>query len=155
MRIRLAAAEDARALVEFNQAMAVETEGKTLDPEVLSAGVAAVFADGQKGFYVVAEEGDAIIGGLMVTYEWSDWRNGWFWWIQSVYIRPEARGRGIYSGLYRFVTQRAEAEGNVCGFRLYVESENQHAQRVYEAVGMKASHYLLYEQENKKPGPSS
>src|SRR5687768_1584056 len=111
MNVRVASAADAEALIEFNQAMAFETEGKRLDPEVLGSGVTAVFGDAQKGYYVVAEEENRIIGALMVTYEWSDWRNGWFWWIQSVYIRPEARGRKIYSRLYRFVKDRAEEAG--------------------------------------------
>ena len=146
MNIRVASSTDAEELIEFNQAMALETEGKHLDPDILGRGVAAVFTDDQKGFYVVAEEGGQIIGALMVTYEWSDWRNGWFWWIQSVYIRPEARGRKIYSQLYGFVKDRAAQAGNVCGFRLYVENDNSHAQRVYENVGMEASHYLMYEE---------
>jgi GNAT superfamily N-acetyltransferase len=146
MNIRVAATNDADALIEFNQAMALETEGKHLDADVLGVGVRAVFDDPQKGFYVVAEEDGRIIGALMVTYEWSDWRNGWFWWIQSVYIRPEARGRKIYSQLYQFVKDRAREAGGVCGFRLYVENENSHAQRVYENVGMEASHYLMYEE---------
>jgi GNAT superfamily N-acetyltransferase len=147
MRIRLAEDKDKDALVAFNQAMAQETEGKTLDPGKITPGVAAVFEDEKKGFYVVAEQEAKIVGGLMVTYEWSDWRNAWFWWIQSVYILPEARGTRLYSRMYNFVKQRADDAGNVCGFRLYVESENVHAQRVYDAVGMTASHYLMYEEE--------
>ena len=146
MNIRVATAADANALIEFNQAMALETEDKHLDLEILGPGVRAVFGDTQKGFYVVAEDDGHIIGALMVTYEWSDWRNGWFWWIQSVYILPEARGRRIYSRLYEFVKERAAEAGNVCGFRLYVEQENSHARRVYENVGMEASHYCMYEE---------
>lgn len=146
MNIRLAAMEDVGPLVEFNQAMALETEGKTLDGDVLRSGVEAVFNDTEKGFYVVADDGERIIGGLMVTYEWSDWRSAWFWWIQSVYIRPEARGQKIYSRLYDFVKARAREAGNVCGFRLYVETDNSHARQVYEKVGMHASHYLMFEE---------
>jgi ribosomal protein S18 acetylase RimI-like enzyme len=145
--IRLANKNDADALVVFNQAMALETEGKRLDPAKISKGVAAVFIDEKKGFYVVAEANGDIVGGLMVTYEWSDWRNAWFWWIQSVYIRPEARGQSLYSRMYEFVKERAADEGNVCGFRLYVETENTNAQRVYDAVGMKRSRYVMYEEE--------
>ncbi len=145
MNIRLATANEIDALVEFNQAMALETEGKTLDPEILRRGVAAVFSDETKGFYVVAENEGRIVGGLMVTYEWSDWRNRWFWWIQSVYIRPEARGQRIYSLLYDFVKARA-VEADVFGIRLYVETENRHAQAVYEKVGMERSHYLMYDE---------
>ena len=147
MNIRIAIAEDAHSLVEFNQAMALETEGKRLDSATLSRGVTAVFGDEKKGFYVVAETDSRIVGGLMVTYEWSDWRNAWFWWIQSVYILPEARGQRVYSKLYDFVKAKAAEQGNICGFRLYVENDNFHAQKVYDAVGMHASHYLMYEEE--------
>ena len=146
MNIRIAAPEDADALVEFNQAMALETEGKQLNCEVLRQGVEAVFGDEKKGFYVVAEDAGRIVGGLMVTYEWSDWRHGWFWWIQSVYILPASRGQRVYSRLYEFVKGKAAEAGNVCGFRLYVENDNYHAQKVYEKVGMEASHYLMYEE---------
>jgi GNAT superfamily N-acetyltransferase len=146
MNIRLAQKTDAPALVEFNQAMALETEGKRLDSAILTGGVEAVFEDSKKGFYVVAEYENEIIGGLMVTFEWSDWRNAWFWWIQSVYILPDARGRGIYRSLYEFVKQKAEEAGNVCGFRLYVEKENARARKVYEKLGMDESHYLMYEE---------
>jgi ribosomal protein S18 acetylase RimI-like enzyme len=144
--IRIARREDTAALIAFNQAMALETENKTLDPQILSNGVSAVFADEKKGFYVVAENNQVITGGLMVTFEWSDWRSAWFWWIQSVYILPAGRGQGIYRRLYDFVKERAGAKGNVCGFRLYVETENSHAQKVYEKVGMEQSHYLMYEE---------
>jgi ribosomal protein S18 acetylase RimI-like enzyme len=148
MNIRIAIPDDASALVAFNQAMALETEGKTLADDKISPGVAAVFTDEKKGFYVVAEnENHSIVGGLMVTYEWSDWRNAWFWWIQSVYILPEYRGQKLYSRMYDFVKQRAAASGNVCGFRLYVENDNFNAQKVYDAVGMHGSHYLMYEEE--------
>ena len=148
MNIRIAIPDDAPALVAFNQAMALETEGKTLADDKISPGVAAVFTDEKKGFYVVAEnENGEIVGGLMVTYEWSDWRNAWFWWIQSVYITPEYRGQKLYSRMYDFVKQKAAATGNVCGFRLYVENENFNAQKVYDAVGMHGSHYLMYEEE--------
>ncbi len=149
MNIRVAAAGDTASLVDFNQAMALETEGKSLDPEILKSGVAAVFLDDKKGFYVVAEDSSEIVGGLMVTYEWSDWRYAWFWWIQSVYILPEARGKAIYSRMYDFVKAKAAESGDVCGFRLYVEEENLHAQKVYEKVGMDSSNYLMYEEEIK------
>jgi GNAT superfamily N-acetyltransferase len=145
--IRLANAVDAGSLVDFNQAMALETEGKRLEPDKISNGVAAVFGDEKKGFYVVAESGSGIVGGLMVTYEWSDWRNAWFWWIQSVYILPEARGTKLYRQMYEFVKTRAADQGNVCGFRLYVETANAHAQKVYDAVGMSRSHYVMFEEE--------
>ena len=147
MNIRLAEKDDIHALVGFNQAMALETEGKTLEASVLEPGVAAVFEDANKGFYVVADDGGLAVGGLLITYEWSDWRNKWFWWIQSVYILPEFRGRSIYRQMYAFVKQLARARGGVCGFRLYVEKANVHAQKVYEQLGMRESHYLAYEEE--------
>ena len=145
VNIRVGKESDIDALVEFNQSMALETEGITLDPETLKKGVGSVFADDRKGFYVVAEgEEGKIVGGLLIVYEWSDWRNAWFWWITSVYILPEGRGQGIYTRLYAYVKQRARDEKNVYGFRLYVEIENIHAQKVYEKVGMFASNYLLF-----------
>lgn len=149
MNIRTANFADAKSLVEFNQAMALETEGKRLDPQILQSGVEAVLRDERKGFYAVAENEGKIVGGLMVTFEWSDWRNSWFWWIQSVYILPEFRGKKIYRRLYEFVKQNAAESGDVCGFRLYVEKENANAQRVYENCGMDASHYLMYEEMTK------
>ncbi len=144
--IRLARPEDAPAMVEFNQAMALETEGKTLDSQTLTSGVRSVFDDQEKGFYAVAEADGRIVGGLMITFEWSDWRNGWFWWIQSVYILPDFRGRRIYSLLYAFVKKEAEKQGDVCGFRLYVEKENEQAQKVYEKLGMQKTYYFMYEE---------
>ena len=146
MNIRLAEKKDVDALVEFNQAMALETEGKHLNEDILRPGVLAVFDDIAKGFYVVADAEEHIAGGLLVTSEWSDWRNGWFWWVQSVYIRPPYRGRSIYTAMYEFVKVQAQRQGNVCGFRLYVEKENTHAQRVYEKLGMDKTYYLMYEE---------
>lgn len=154
MEIRIAQVGDVPSLINFNQAMALETEGKRLDTGILTSGVSAIFSDENKGFYVVAENDNEIVGGLMVTFEWSDWRNQWFWWIQSVYILPEHRGKKIYRLLYEFVAEKAKQCENVCGFRLYVERENNNAQKVYEKLGMKTSHYLMYEEllaeKNKK-----
>ena len=149
METRLAVPSDVDALVEFNQAMALETEGKRLDTEILRAGVSAVFGDEKKGFYVVVEDNGIVAAGLMVTTEWSDWRNGWFWWIQSVYVRPEHRGGGLYGRMYEFVKERAAQVGDIRGFRLYVEKENERAQRVYEKLGMERTYYLMYEEETK------
>ena len=147
MEIRLADSADVQALVEFNQAMALETEGKHLDGEILQRGVEGVFGDDKKGFYVVTDDSGQIVGGLMVTFEWSDWRNAWFWWIQSVYVVPEYRGKHVYSQLYDFAKREAAEAGNACGFRLYVEKENTHAQRVYEKLGMEETYYLMYEEK--------
>ncbi len=146
MNIRIAQKDDASALIAFNQAMALETEGRSLDPTTIKGGVEAVFDDEKKGFYVVAEESGEIVGGLMITFEWSDWRNAWFWWIQSVYVLPDSRGRGVYAALYEFVKEKARQARNVCGFRLYVEKENTRAQNVYEKLGMQRSKYLPYEE---------
>ena len=147
MNVRLAQKEDVASLIKFNQAMALETERKTLETEVLRSGIEAVFADSKKGFYVVAETKGKIAGGLMITYEWSDWRSSWFWWIQSVYILPEFRKQGIYRSLYEYVKKKAEESKDVCGFRLYVEKENERAQKVYEKLGMESSYYLMYEEK--------
>jgi GNAT superfamily N-acetyltransferase len=147
MNIRLANKNDVEELVEFNQAMAMETERKQLDPQVLRPGVMAVFDDTGKGFYVVTEADSRIVGGLLVTFEWSDWRNGWFWWIQSVYVLPEFRGRSVYPAMYKFIKRLADENGNVCGFRLYVEKENETARRVYDKAGMIETYYRMYEEE--------
>lgn len=147
MNIRLATIDDAATLAGFNAAMAMETEGKTLDMEMVETAVRAAFESDDKGFYIVAEEDGVVLGGLMITYEWSDWRNSWWWWIQSVYIRPEARGRRIYSELYGEVKRRAKDAGNVYGIRLYVEYENEHATRVYEKLGMERAHYHMYAEQ--------
>lgn len=147
MNIRLATIDDAATLAGFNAAMAMETEGKALDMEMVETAVRAAIDGDDKGFYFVAEEDNVVLGGLMITFEWSDWRNAWWWWIQSVYIRPEARGRRIYSKLYDEVKRRAKDAGNVFGIRLYVEYENENAQRVYEKLGMEREHYHMYAEQ--------
>lgn len=152
MQVRKARAEDAASLVQFNQAMALETEGKHLDEETLTAGVEAVLSNDERGFYVVAESAGEVAGGLLVTREWSDWRNAWFWWIQSVYVVPQARGKGLYRELSAFVWAMALEAGDVCGIRLYVEKENRVAQTVYERLGMHETEYLMYEQSSPDHG---
>ena len=144
-KIRDAVKEDAETLVDFNLRMASETEGKALDPRVLAAGVKAVLEDPKWGFYLVAEIDGRIAGSLMVTTEWSDWRNGVFWWIQSVYVEPEYRRRGIFRALYREVEERAGRSPQVCGCRLYVERDNAAAQATYTRLGMTETHYKLFE----------
>jgi GNAT superfamily N-acetyltransferase len=145
---RLAEPADLPVIVEFNQRMAEETEGKRLSSETLTNGVAAVFADRQRGFYVVAENAaKEVVGCLLITFEWSDWRNALFWWIQSVYVRADFRGTGVYRRLYESVKAMAlENEMPVCGFRLYVEKENRAAQQVYEKLGMEETVYKMYEE---------
>ncbi len=145
--VRPANPSDLKALVEFNSAMALETEGKNLDPDPLHAGVAAVLEDGLKGFYLVAECQGNPVGQLLVTSEWSDWRNAYFWWIQSVYVMPEHRRRGVYRALDQQVRAQAKLRGNVCGVRLYVDRRNHGAQKVYSSLGMVPSHYDMYEVE--------
>jgi ribosomal protein S18 acetylase RimI-like enzyme len=146
VNIRVAEQSDLASLVNFNQLMAWETEQKKLDESTLSSGVAALIADDKKGFYLVAQHNAQVVGSLMVTTEWSDWRNGVFWWIQSVYISPDYRRRGVYAKLYAQVKTLAEQQHDVCGFRLYVEKENIIAQKTYESLGMQQSHYLMYEE---------
>lgn len=150
LSIRRGRPEDAVVLAGFNRAMASETEGLELLPEVITAGVAAILADPGRGFYLVAESAGEIAGALMVTSEWSDWRNGFFWWIQSVYVRPEHRRRCVYRSLHEHLRQLANSDPGVCGLRLYVERENKRAQATYSRLGMQETHYLLYEE--LKPG---
>lgn len=154
--IRRGQREDWPALVDFNCRMAMETEGKTLDQATVTKGVQALLSDERRGFYVLAEADEngalKIAGSLMVTTEWSDWRNGVFWWVQSVYIRPEYRRQGIYRRLYQHVKQLAAEAGDVCGYRLYVEKENEVAQRTYESLGMDETYYLMYEEVGESVG---
>ena len=126
--------------------MAAETEDLGLDPERLKAGIEYLLKHPAEGFYLVAEQDSTAVGTLMVTYEWSDWRNGRFWWIQSVYVPPEARRRGVYRALHSAVRARAGEDEQACGIRLYVEQENTGAQRTYERIGMTQTHYRLYEE---------
>ncbi len=133
-------------LVECNRIMARETEGKALDPATLAAGVRGVFEQSDRGFYLVAERAGQPVGSLLVTREWSDWRNGPFWWIQSVYVVEAARHQGVFRALYAEVERRARAAGAV-GLRLYVELENVRAQRTYESLGMHRCHYHMYESD--------
>ena len=150
IRIRAATAQDAETIVEFAAAMALETERKVLLREVISTGVRHLLSHPGMGFYVMAECEGNVAGSLMVTTEWSDWRNGNFWWVQSVYVRPEFRRRGVYRQLYRYLQKRAAEDSHVCGFRLYVERDNARAQATYRAAGMEQTHYLLFEE--LKPG---
>lgn len=144
VQIRPARRTDLADLVAWNAAMAWETEHKRLDPDTLRRGMAAVFEQPARGFYLVAERDGVPAGSLLVTYEWSDWRDGDFWWIQSVYVTPEARRKGVFRALHGAVAQRA-AEAGAVGLRLYVETENRHAQATYAGLGMQRCHYFMYE----------
>lgn len=146
--IRKATMDDVDSLVAFNQAMALETEGKKLDQDTLRNGVSGLIAKPEYGYYLVAEQGSRIVAGLLVTYEWSDWRNGLFWWIQSVYVLPDCRRQGLYKALYLEVKRLAEDKPEVCGFRLYVEKENEVAQQTYQNLGMRECDYYMYENKD-------
>lgn len=142
--IRDANLSDVAALVAWNKAMALETEHKTLDAATLESGVRAVFEQARRGFYLVAERDEVAVGSLLVTYEWSDWRNGDFWWIQSVYVTEPMRRGGVFRALFAAVRERAIQAGAV-GVRLYVETENRRAQDTYAELGMARCHYWMYE----------
>lgn len=145
VRIRESGVDDVPTLVCFNQEMARETEGKELDGETLKRGVEGIFAKPERGFYLVAEVSGKLVGSLMVTKEWSDWRNGDFWWIQSVYVEPEFRRQGIFRALYEEARKRAMAAEGVCGCRLYVEKDNEAARAVYLKRGFEETPYRLFE----------
>ena len=148
MEVRFATKADAATIARFNQAMAMETENKVLADEVIGNGVRTLMQNPRDGFYVVAVVEGVLAASLMVTSEWSDWRNGFFWWIQSVYVDRAYRRRGLYSAMYRFVKNEATKRSDVCGFRLYVEQENVRAQKTYEYLGMTRTAYFLYEEES-------
>ena len=147
IKVRRAITTDLETLVRFNSAMALETEAKTLDLAMLRAGVLAALENEALGFYFLAEIEGRAAGQLLITTEWSDWRNAYFWWIQSVYTDPEFRREGVYRALERQIREEALALGNVCGVRLYVDKANYAAQQVYVKLGMSPSHYDLYEIE--------
>ena len=144
--VRIGKPNDIESIVKFNQAMALETEQKNLSLPLLTKGVKAVFENPEHGFYVVAEIDNEVIGCLLVTYEWSDWRCGLFWWLQSLYVAPEYRQQGVFHQLYKFVKEKAVNDSNICGFRLYVEKDNYVAQSSYKKVGMEESGYKIYEE---------
>jgi ribosomal protein S18 acetylase RimI-like enzyme len=146
LTIRTATLDDIETIASFNEAMARETEDKALDADTVRAGVEALMRDAARGFYLVAERGDTVVGSLMITTEWSDWRNGDFWWVQSVYVRPEARRQGVYTALYDRIKAMAAEKPSVCGVRLYVEKENAAARATYQALGMKETPYRMYEE---------
>ena len=143
--IRHALASDIDVLASNHRAMALETENKSLDVDTTIRGTRAVLEDPGKGFYLIAERQERMVGQLLVTFEWSDWRAGNFWWIQSVYVIPEARRTGVYRALHDRVLATAREAKDVCGVRLYVDKDNKHAQATYRAMGMQIAHYDIYE----------
>ena len=143
--IRPARGDDAEVLVDFNARMARETEGLELDPAVLAEGVRGGLADASKALYFVADSGGVVVGQLMITKEWSDWRNGDIWWVQSVYVHRDHRRRGVFRSLYAHAREQASRAGAV-GIRLYVDDHNADAQQVYERLGMRMSNYKVMEE---------
>jgi len=146
-RVRDADAHDVALMADWAVAMAQESEGRALDRETVTRGLALGVADPARSRYYIAERDGVAAGTLMLTFEWSDWRCGWWWWIQSVYVAPEQRRRGVYRALYDHVLALARVESDVCGIRLYVERDNLPALRTYEALGMEDSGYRLLEVE--------
>ena len=144
--IRAANIADVEALVQFNIALAQETENKILDKTVVTKGVSTFLQHPEFGFYLIAQVEDEVAGALMITSEWSDWRAGHFWWFQSVYVQPKFRRQGVFGALYDLVVEKAHQQGNVVGLRLYVEQENKRAQETYLNLGMAKTDYHLFEQ---------
>ena len=155
--IRLAEPRDLETLVTFNLALARETEGRQLDRTLLQAGVESLLADSAKGFYVVMEHlpTGRTIGQLLITFEWSDWRNAVFWWLQSVYVHKDWRRRGVFKQLYDHVLREGKRQGSVAGIRLYVEQDNAVAQGVYKQAGLSAAPYKVFETDFILPTRSS
>jgi ribosomal protein S18 acetylase RimI-like enzyme len=143
--IRPALPSDAATIADFNARMAIETENTTLPPEVVGPGVRAALDDPGKAIYFVAEIDGRVAGQLMITHEWSDWRNGDIWWVQSVYVHPDFRRRGLFRALYEHA-RRAAKEAGAVGVRLYVEENNVNAQAVYRQLGMSLTHYKVMEE---------
>ncbi len=142
-QIRRATLADSATIVEFNTALAFETEAVQLDRSVLELGVAALLNDAAKGFYTLAEDASGIVGQTLITYEWSDWRNGWYWWIQSVFVAQHARSQGVFKAIYQHLLELATQDRSVIGLRLYVEQHNEKAQAVYRAFGMELEPYQM------------
>lgn len=144
LEIAVGGVAHAGVIARFQVAMAMESEDISLDEERVRRGVQAVLDDEAKGLYVIAQIAGAVVGCLMITREWSDWNSCWYWWIQSVYVLPEYRGRGIYKAMYSYVVEQAKSAG-VSQIRLYVDKNNTTAQTVYQKLGMAECHYCLYE----------
>jgi GNAT superfamily N-acetyltransferase len=151
VQIRKAVPDDAQVIAGFNARLALETERRLLDARLLDAGVAAVLADSSRGIYWLAEVNHQVVGQLLITTEWSDWRNGWFWWIQSVFVKPEWRGRGVFEALYHFIEEQASANPDICGLRLYVDSHNSRAKTTYHRLGLGETNYELLEVDFRHP----
>ena len=145
IKVRHATAAEARRLADFNRARALETEGLALSETTALAGVVSLMGHPERGFYLVAEVDGALAGSLLVTYEWSDWRNKTFWWISSLYVKPEMRGRGVYDALDQKLQEPAAQDGNVCGLRTYVHKSGKALQDVCRNLGMVEKEYVVFE----------
>ena len=152
IKIRTAALTDLPVIADFNVRLARESEGLTLDAARVKAGVKAVLTDPAKGIYYVAEVAGEVAGQLMITYEWSDWRNGNIWWIQSVYVKPEFRRAGVFRALFHHLQSLARTQKDVCTLRLYVHAENARACQSYERLGMTRTKYEIFELDVRKDG---
>ncbi len=150
--VRRAVIDDLQTIIAFNQAMALETENISLDASVLKAGVENLFRNSEHGFYVVCELEGKVRACLMITYEWSDWRNGLFWWVQSVFVHKDNRQQGLYKLMYEFVKTQVDQSKDMVGLRLYVDKDNKKAQKVYSKLGMHKSNYQLFEYAKPKKG---
>lgn len=143
--IQIATKEHAAFIVDFQIKMALETESLTLDRNTVTKGVQAVFKNPSLGQYFIAKEKNKVIASLLITYEWSDWRNAKVWWIQSVYVCPENRRKGVFSQFYSLIKGLVEKSEDAGGLRLYVDKTNVSAQKTYQKVGMNGEHYQLFE----------
>jgi ribosomal protein S18 acetylase RimI-like enzyme len=149
MNIRKALNKDIDVIARYNYNLAYETENKILNMNILTKGVEAIIKDENKGIYHVCEINGEVVGQIMYTFEWSDWRNGTFLWIQSVYVNKEFRGMGVFKALYKFIRDIADNDNNICGIRLYVEKENTIAKKTYKNIGMKECNYYIYEYDKE------
>lgn len=143
--IRPAVPDDVPVMARYQVAMAMESEGMVLDYDTVRLGTLAILDDASKGTYYVAEKDGRLVGSLLITKEWSDWRNRWIWWIQSVYTVPDCRRQGVYSALYSYVKKKVEAADDISGLRLYADKNNVNAQRAYRQLGMTDEHYTTFE----------
>ena len=149
MNIRKALNKDIDVIARYNYNLAYETENKILDMNILTKGVEAIIKDENKGIYHVCEINGEVVGQIMYTFEWSDWRNGTFLWIQSAYVNKEFRGMGVFKAFYKFIRDIADNDNNICGIRLYVEKENTIAKKTYKNIGMKECNYYIYEYDKE------
>lgn len=149
MNIRKALNKDIDVIARYNYNLAYETENKILDMNILTKGAEAIIKDENKGIYHVCEINGEVVGQIMYTFEWSDWRNGTFLWIQSAYVNKEFRGMGVFKALYKFIRDIADNDNNICGIRLYVEKENTIAKKTYKNIGMKECNYYIYEYDKE------